>query len=345
MHKGFDRAPPRRGLEAAGARSVAEGRLPRSLPIAVAYLGVILIWSTTPLAIKWSSEGAGVLFGAASRMALGLAFCLLVLMLLQRGLPRHPAARRTYLAGGLGIWGAMSATYWASQFIPSGLMSVLFGLTPVITGLLAALLLGERALTPSRLLGLGFALMGLALVFLPGLLTTAPAGELGRDGMAAAATGLGVGGMLIAVLIHSASAVWVKRISAKLPALETTTGALVVAVPLFTVSWLLFERNWPFPLEAKAGWSILYLALAGSVVAFSLYYHLLRHLSASRVALIPLVTPLLALALGHWLNAEAFSVREILGSLLILLGLSFWQWGVQLRRLLLRRLTRSPPVR
>jgi len=319
--------------------------VPRSLPIVVAYLGVVLIWSTTPLAIKWSSEGAGVLFGAASRMALGLVFCVLVLTLLQRTLPWHPDARRTYLAGGLGIWGAMSATYWASQFIPSGLMSVLFGLTPVVTGLLAALLLGERALTPTRLLGLAFALTGLALMFLPGLLTTAPAGDAGWEGTAAAATGLGVAGMLIAVLVHSASAVWVKRIGAKLPALETTTGALLVAVPLFTLSWLLLEPAWPFPLEAKAAWSILYLALAGSVVAFSLYYHLLRHLSASRVALIPLITPLLALALGHWLNAEAFSLREILGSLLILLGLSFWQWGVQMQRLLLRQLNRRRLVR
>ncbi|MBU2479196.1 MAG: EamA family transporter, partial [Gammaproteobacteria bacterium] len=41
-----------------------------------AFLGVILIWSTTPLAIQWSSEGGGFLFGVAARMWLGALFCL-----------------------------------------------------------------------------------------------------------------------------------------------------------------------------------------------------------------------------------------------------------------------------
>jgi drug/metabolite transporter (DMT)-like permease len=156
------------------------------LPLSIAYLGVILIWSTTPLAIKWSGEGAGILFGAASRMALGLAFCLVVVTTLGRVLPRHRPALLTYLAAGLGIWGAMSATYWSSQFIPSGLMSVLFGLTPVATGVLAALLLDERALTRSRLVGLGFAIGGLGLVFLPSL-ATAPADSESRQVLTLAA--------------------------------------------------------------------------------------------------------------------------------------------------------------
>jgi drug/metabolite transporter (DMT)-like permease len=299
------------------------------MPLSIAYAGVILIWSTTPLAIKWSGEGAGILFGAASRMALGLLFCLGALVLLRRALPLHASARRTYLAGGLGIWGAMTATYWASQFIPSGLMSVLFGLTPVATGVLAAVLLGERALTPARLVGLGFSIGGLGLVFLPSLATAPEALRHGQALTLAAATGLGITGMLVAVLVHSASAVWIKRIGAGVPALETTTGALGVAVPLFALCWLLFEPGWPLPLDLRTTGSILYLALAGSLIAFALYYHLLRHLSASHVALIPLITPVLALALGHWLNAEAFSVGEVLGSALILLGLAFWQWGSQ----------------
>jgi drug/metabolite transporter (DMT)-like permease len=307
------------------------------LPLPIAYLGVILIWSTTPLAIKWSGEGAGILFGAASRMALGLVFCLVLVATLGRALPRHRTALLTYLAAGLGIWGAMSATYWASQFIPSGLMSVLFGLTPVATGVLAAWLLDERALTRPRLIGLGFAIGGLGLVFLPNL-AAAPADSGSQQVLTpAAAKTFGVAGMLVAVLIHSASAVWIKRLGAKVPPLETTTGALTVAVPLFTLSWLLFEPSWPLPMDARTTGSIVYLALAGSLIAFTLYYHLLRHLTASLVALIPLITPVLALGLGHWLNAEAFNVGEIIGSASILLGLAFWQWGEQLRRLPLCR--------
>lgn len=72
----------------------------------------------------------------------------------------------TYLAGGLGIWGAMTSVYWGAQHIPSGMVSVIFGLSPVVTALMAAIWLGERAQTPFRLLGMALGLIGLALITL-----------------------------------------------------------------------------------------------------------------------------------------------------------------------------------
>lgn len=305
------------------------------MQLPLAWLGVILIWSTTPLAIKWSGAGAGVWFAVASRMVIGLALCLLLLALLRRALPWDAGARQTYLAGGLGVFGAMSATYWAAQFIPSGLVAVMFGLTPLATGVLAALWLGERALTPLRLVGLTAALAGLALVFLPGL----PAvGAVSNPDLL-----LGSAGMLVAVLVHSTSAVWIKRIHAPVGALATTTGALLVSVPLFTLMWLVLDGTWPLPLDPRTTWSILYLAVAGSTLAFALYYYLLRRLSASRVALITLLTPVLSLALGHLLNGEALDARVLAGSTLILAGLAVWLWGDQWRARA-RRWRRTPPT-
>jgi len=296
-----------------------------------AYLGVILIWATTPLAIKWSGDGVGLLFGAAARMVIGVLACVLVLALLRRPLSLAPGALRTYVAGGLGIWGAMSCVYWAAQFIPSGLISVVFGLSPIATGAMAALWLGERALTPARLLGIGAGIAGLGIVFLPG-------GAAGTGDQAA----LGVAGVLLSVLFHGASSVWVKRIGAQVPALHTTTGALLVAVPLFVGTWYIADGRWPEVVPPHALGAILYLGLAGSVLGFVLYYHVLRHLAASRVALIPLITPVLALALGHQLNDEPLSPRVLAGSALILSGLAFWQWGDAVTGALRRR--RSAPT-
>ncbi|MDY6979273.1 MAG: EamA family transporter, partial [Pseudomonadota bacterium] len=75
------------------------------MSVPTAYIGVVLIWSTTPLAIKWSGEGAGFLFGVAARMWLGALVCVVLLTLLSRGLPREPAALKSYLAGGIGVFG------------------------------------------------------------------------------------------------------------------------------------------------------------------------------------------------------------------------------------------------
>ena len=104
------------------------------MSVPAAYIGVILIWSTTPLAIKWSGEGAGYLFGVTARMVIGVLLALLVLALLRRPMQWHRKARLSYLVAGGSIYGAMLTIYWAAQFIPSGWISVVFGLTPIMTG-------------------------------------------------------------------------------------------------------------------------------------------------------------------------------------------------------------------
>jgi len=87
---------------------------------AMAYLGVILIWSTTPLAMKWSTEDVGFLFGLISRMGIGTAIALLYCCLSQKRLPLDHKALKTYVASGTSSYLAMSLAYWGSQFIPSG---------------------------------------------------------------------------------------------------------------------------------------------------------------------------------------------------------------------------------
>jgi len=284
------------------------------MSVPVAFLGVVVIWATTPLAIKWSSEGAGFLFGVASRMVLGVLVCLALVALLSRRLRWHREALLTYSAAGLGLWGAMTCVYWSAQYIPSGLIAVLFGLSPVVTGVMAAFWLGERMLTPFRLAGLGLGLTGLSVIFAEGL-------EIGSG------AALGIGGVILSVHIHAASAVWVKRIGAGIPALETTTGALLIAVPFFLLSWGLLDGHMPTELDPRTGWSIVYLAVFGSALGFVLYFYVLQRMEASRVALITLMTPVLALALGYGVNGEDVGARELIGTAVILLGLASYQWG------------------
>ncbi|MDJ0739559.1 MAG: DMT family transporter [Gammaproteobacteria bacterium] len=293
------------------------------MSVPAAFLGVILIWATTPLGIKWSGEGVGFLFGVAGRMAIGLVACLLLVALLSRRMRWHRRARQTYLVAGIGIWAAMSSVYWAAQHIPSGLISVVFGLTPVVTGALAAVWLREHAFTPFRVGGMLLGACGLVVIF----------GQLPALGVHAV---VGVSGVLLAVIVHSLSAVWVKRLDVPMHPLETTTGSLIVAVPLFLVTWAVLDGQWPAVLPRRALGAIVYLALFGSVLGFVLYFYLLRHSQASRVALITLVTPVLALLLGQFLNHEAVGTRVWFGTVVILLGLASYQWGDQWRMQRLR---------
>ena len=113
------------------------------MSVPTAFIGVIIIWSTTPLAIQWSSEGWGFIFGVTGRMMLGIAICALLLLMMRKKIPLHPNALVTYVIAGLGIFGAMTSVYWGSQYISSGLVAVLFGLSPVVTTIMAAIVLKE----------------------------------------------------------------------------------------------------------------------------------------------------------------------------------------------------------
>jgi drug/metabolite transporter (DMT)-like permease len=229
-------------------------------------------------------------------------------------LPWHAEARRTYLAAGLGIFFAMTSVYWSSQFIPSGWISVLFGLAPIVTGLLATFLLSERALDAARLAGMLFGLAGLVIMLLGSQ-------RLGPHAV------YGVAGMVFSVTAYSASAVAVKRIGADVPALATTIGGLMVAVPLLVLLYLFTGTPLPAVVPTRALLSIVYLGLIGSVLGFALYYYVLRHVEATRVALITLVTPVLALMLGHLLNGEALQPEAVLGTAAILTGLLMFEYG------------------
>lgn len=200
------------------------------MSVPAAYLVMVIIWTTTPLAIKWSSEGVGPWLGVSARMQLGVFVCLVLIAALSRRMRWYAAARNTYLVAGLGIWGAMSTVYWGAQFIPSGMVSVVFGLSPVITGILAALVLKENVFTRSKSLGMVLGTGGLALVFAHSL-------NLGAQYLP------GLLAVLASAFIHSLSAVWIKRIGADLHPLETTTGALLVAVPLFWLTVVLMGNT------------------------------------------------------------------------------------------------------
>jgi drug/metabolite transporter (DMT)-like permease len=137
----------------------------------------------------------------------------------------------------------------------------------------------------------------------------------------------GIAGMVFSVTAYSASAVAVKRIGADVPALATTIGGLMVAVPLLVLLYLFAGEPLPSVVPTRAMLSIVYLGLIGSVLGFALYYYVLRHVEATRVALITLVTPVLALMLGHLLNGESLQPETMLGTAAILSGLLLFEYG------------------
>jgi len=249
-----------------------------------------------------------------ARMLIGLAICLVLLFATRTAFPLTPAARRLYAISGLSLFVAMLLTYWGALHIPSGLISVIFGLSPLVTGVFAALWLSERTLTPIPIAGLGLALAGLWVIF-------------GQPWPGDSQATLGTAAVVAGMTVQALGLVWIKRLNVHASSLAITTGSLGVATPLFVMAWLVADAaRLPPEITPRATMAIVYLGVFGSVVGFTLYYYVIRHLDAGRVALIMLVTPVAALLLGQALNAEFIPGRSWFGIGLIGMGLLLYEW-------------------
>ena len=283
------------------------------MSVPISYLSVILIWSTTPLAIQWSGNDVGFQFGVAARMAIGLIALLILLHVMKIELPWHKKARHIYLISGSTLYVAMSFVYWAAQHIPSGWISVIFGLSPILTSVLASAILKDSHLSGTRLSGMSIGLLGLMVVFIEGISISTLAI-------------LGITATVISAASQSFGSVLIKQQQPDFHPIAITAGSIVVALPLFFLNCVIMGV-WPETIPARSVLSILYLAVVGSAVGFPLYFYLLKNLSPERVAIITLITPVTALLLGSFLNSEIISNKVWLGTALILTGLTIYEYG------------------
>ena len=283
------------------------------MSIPISYLSVILIWSTTPLAIQWSGSDVGFQFGVAARMFIGLIALFFVLRVLKIELPWHKKTRAVYLISGLSLYVAMSFVYWAAQHIPSGWISVIFGLSPIITSILASIILKDSILSGTRLSGMLLGFLGLGIVFIEGLTISTMAL-------------LGIIAIVISAAAQSLGAVLLKWQRTVLHPIAITTGSIIVALPLFLLNCII-SGGWPEYIPLKSALSILYLAIAGSAIGFPLFFYLLKNMAPERVAIVTLITPITALLLGSYFNNEIISIKVCLGTALILTGLAIYEYG------------------
>ena len=299
--------------------------------VAAAFMGVVFIWSTTPLAIQASQDSVNFLMALALRVVISAVLAVPVLRIMGLGLPLHRAALTSYLAGAVGVYGAMLCVYWGAAYLPSGLISVLYGLSPMLSGAMAYWWLGERELTPARILALVIAVTGLGFVV---------AGRLMLDEMA----WRGIVGTLVSVFLFAVSAVWTKECTKNnernqqvpLHPLQQTAGTLWMSSIFFALTLALTGTGLPQYWSQTSLIAIGYLAVAGSLLGFVLYFYVLNHLSAARVTMITLIAPVLAVFWGYWFMEEVLLETTLQGVILLLGGLAMYLWPGYLDRVFSR---------
>lgn len=294
--------------------------------VPIAYLAVVIIWSTTPLGIVWSSETVSPTLAVLARMVIAVILGWLIIKVSKIEFPINKQALKLYSYSGLGIFVGMTFCYMAAPYVSSGMMSLMFGLAPVLAGLLAQKILNEPKFGMIRQLAMLISFLGLGFVCSDSL-------SLNGDSLP------GVIYILIAVFFFSLSSVLVKSVDIKIHAISTTFGALLLSLPLFTLVWLLQDGTLPVSSWGERSiWAIIYLGVFGSLIGFIAYYFILQKLNASTVALITMMTPVIALSLGAYFNDETIRVNLIIGALFVIVGLMLYNWGDKLSFKRLKRI-------
>lgn len=286
-----------------------------------AYCIVVAVWATTPLAIKWSGEALPPLLAAGSRMFLAVCIGGLWLLWRRQRLPCDRLALKSYLAAVPGIFGAMACSYQGAQYLPSGLISVIFGLAPLLSGLMMQCQRGAHHFTAWHWLGCLMGLSGLAWIFSDSLRLLWHSQQLGLHGV-------GLLWLLAAVTLFAASGIAVKQVGAGLKPMQQTMGGLLLSLPFYGLAIFWSVDVWQFDSSNTRGLlAIVYLSIMGSLVGFYSYFHVLSRLPAATVALVTLMTPVLALLLGWAVNQEQLAPHMLQGSVLILISLGIYLLG------------------
>lgn len=273
-----------------------------------AYLTLIVIWSTTPVAIKWSAAEISFAGGIFWRILLSAVLVFCILLVRRERLFFKPGVWRFYFIASLGIGPNFLLVYWASLSIPSGLISVMFSTTPFCIGLLSYFWLGNNVFTLKRIVALCITVIGLIVIFSDQLVV------VGEDGV------YGIIAMLVSILSFALSTTWMQKAGSNIPILQTTAGGLIFSVPLLAVFWWVFDGTSPLHISFLGGASIMYLGVVGSVFGFLLYYFLLHRITAYLVSTVGMISPVFAVLLGVVVADEVISFQLLMGAIFVLLG-------------------------
>ncbi len=291
-------------------RSAAKpGPVPSPLLTNVLIALLCLVWGSTWLVIKVGLEELPPLGSAGVRFIVaGVTMAAVCAWLARReGGGRPP--RSAVLAHGLCQFVLNYALVYASETVlPSGLVSVLWSVFPLMMALTGHFVTRSEPLRARQWLGFVIAFFGIVILFFTDVARISPR-----------AIGMGLL-LLLAPLSVTFSTTYVKVRAATASSLLLNRDAMLIGGVVLLGLSSASESEAPLSFTPAALGSILYLALAGTVFTFGVYMWLLRHVPAYRLSLTAYVTPVVALLFGATLGGEPLRLSTIAGTGLVLGG-------------------------
>jgi drug/metabolite transporter (DMT)-like permease len=282
-------------------------------------IGLAALWGASFMFIKVGDRELNPITLVGFRMALG-ALTLVPIVLVTVGARRtirelRAAAWPLIVTGLVNSAIPIYSITWAETRIDSGLTAIIQASAPLFTALLAIRFSHSERVTGSRLVGLFIGFAGVAL-----LVGGQPSGDI--------VAGLAV---VFSAVCYAAAALYTAKRLRNVSPLVTALGALTAAA-VATLPAGLFQLP-----DHVTGWkvtaSVLVLGIAGTGLAYILYYGLLAGVGASRSILITYLVPAFAVVYGAVLLGEPVTALVVGGLVLVLTGIALGTGGIRLGRL------------
>ena len=274
------------------------------------YVLICVIWGTTWLAIRVSLESLTPLYSASFRFLLAGLFIYLLMMMKGIKIQKDPLSTKLYILQGIFAFAIpFSLVYWAEQFVPSGLASVLFGVFPFFVALFSYLFIPGEHIGFYKVTGILFGFIGILIIF---------ADDIGGD---ISLYLLGMFGVVASGIMQAAMAVVIKKHGHHLNSLSMNLIPMLMGAVVMLLFGLIYEDFSALRFDFTAVWTVVYLGFFGSVVTFTSYYWLMKRINIVILALMAFITPMVALIAGWLFYNEQLSLYDFIGCLFVLAGI------------------------
>jgi drug/metabolite transporter (DMT)-like permease len=285
------------------------------------FFGLGFIWGSSYLFIKLAVGDFGTFTLVALRLTIGAALIWTVVRIAHQPVPRE---RRIY--GHLVVMAIINIAIpfllitWAEQSVASSLAAILTSPVPLIAIVLSAFFLHDEPLRVNGLAGLIVGFVGVFIVTSRGLTAEGSSitGEIALLGAAAS---------------YAAGAVYARRnVRGLAPMIPAAFQVSFAAIITGTFA-ILFEHPWTARPDAEAIFSIFWLGILGSGVAYLFVFRLFSHWGATRTTLVAYLLPIVGIVLGYLVLQEPLDGRLIVGTALVIAGVGLVNSPMGRRRL------------
>jgi drug/metabolite transporter (DMT)-like permease len=282
------------------------------IKIGLGFILICIIWGSTWLFIRLGLESltpvisAGIRFSLASILVYGL------MSYKKISLQADSLSIRLYFV--LAFFSYIipfGLVYWAEQFIPSGLASIIFAVMPFGVILFTRLAIQNTEIKFAQYLGVIIGFVGIVTIFSEDLTI-----DISNNffGMLA---------VLLSATMQASIAVTIKKYGSHLNPLSMNFIPLLIAGLIMIPLAFIIEDSSSWKFDSIALGSVFYLALFGTLITFTTYYWLLKRMNIVILSLSTFITPIVAVILGWLILNEKFSSQAMIGSAMVLIGILF----------------------